>query len=82
MLSTNAVVKLRYSPLQIPQNKIRHHLPHVPHQQGIGDAVARLWIDHQLHLLAGLLQFIEKLHCVGHVHVVIHRTVNQEQFAV
>jgi hypothetical protein len=26
--------------LKVPQNKIRHHLPHVPDQRGIGDAVA------------------------------------------
>ena len=68
--------------LQVRQNKIRHHLSHVLEQRRIGYAVARLGIDHQLHRLAALLKLVKKLNRVRHVHVVVDRAVNQEQFAV
>ena len=62
--------------LQVLQNKIRHHLPHVLYQYRIGDTVARFGIEHQLNLLTRLLQLIEKLQRVCHVHVVIGCSVN------
>lgn len=41
--------------LQIPQNKIRHHLLHVLDQDRINYAVARLGVEHELNLLPCLL---------------------------
>ena len=63
-------------------DKVRHHLSHVLQQQRIGHAVARLRVEHQLKLLPCLLQLINKLHRVLHVHVVVDRAVNQQQLAV
>ena len=62
--------------LQIRQNKIRHHRAQVLYQERIRDAVARLWIEHQLKLLPGFLQFINQLNRIRHVHVVVSGAVD------
>src|SRR5437868_1027267 len=61
---------------QIPQNKIRHHLIPMLDEQWIGQPVARFGIDHQLKLLACFLQFVNELHGVSHMHVVVYGTVD------
>src|SRR5215213_2786018 len=63
--------------LEVLNDEVEHHLPHVLQQQRIRDAVPRLRIQHQLKLLPRLLQLVNKLYGVLHVHVVINRAVNQ-----
>lgn len=45
------------------------------------DAVALGRIDHQFKLFVGLLEFIDELRRVLHMDVVVHHSVNEQQFA-
>ena len=56
---------------------VEHHLAHVLQEQRIGDAVSRLRLQHQLKLFPCLLQLVDELDRVLHVHVVVNRAVNQ-----
>jgi len=64
---------------QVPEHEVEHHLSHVQHELPVGHAVARLRIEHQLELLARLLQIVGELHRVLHVHVVVQRSVDEEK---
>src|SRR5437773_1908144 len=68
--------------LKIRKNEVGHHLPHMLHQHGICNPMARLRINHQLDLLPRFLQFVKKLNSICHMHVVIDGAMDQKQFAM
>ena len=46
------------------------------------DAVALGWVEHQVELFAGFLEFEHQLGRVLHMDVVVHHSVDQQQAAV
>jgi len=48
----------------------------------VRDAVALSWVEHQVELLAGFLEFENELRRVLHMDVVVHHSVDQQQPAV
>src|SRR5437764_967975 len=51
-------------------------------EEQVCDAVARLGVEHELALLARLLQGVDELHGVRHMDVVVNRAVYEQELAV
>src|SRR5262245_25307380 len=62
----------RGTDLQVLYNKLQHHLAHVPDQARIGHTVAGFRVGHELELIAGLLQLVNELDRILHMHIVVN----------
>ena len=67
---------------EILQHEIRHHSLHVVKLVGILDLVFGLRIEHGLEVLTGFLKFMNKLHGMFDVDVVVHCAMKDQEFAM